>query len=511
MNIKLYPQTFEEFAQLAQHADVVPVIGTISTHSFNAIDLFIKLSQAARYAFLFESVEGEERVAQYSFVGADPYMIVRGRGDQTIVERANSVETLRLCAADFIKDHFRQRQLARTAERIPLAGGAVGYLAYNAAGWFEPAIGVSSSGADQPDDGLWMFFRSLVVFDHKNAEVKLVAVVFKELANQEPESLQMLYEDAIDQTGKLCDLLQESSAPLETKIKASPPANSGVNSNWTKEGFCDAVNRVKEYILAGDCYQAVLSQRFSRPVSAEPVAIYRALRQSNPSPYMYFLKLDGDSIIGASPEMLVRIRGKQIEYRPIAGTRPRGVTETEDEKLSEEMRCDEKEIAEHTMLVDLGRNDVGRVAEFGSVTVDQLMSVERYSKVQHLVSSLSAQLRSDCDRFDALAACFPAGTVTGAPKVKAMEIIKVLEPEPRNVYAGSIFYLDYAGNLDSCIAIRTIELRNGQASVQAGAGIVSDSIPEREYAETVAKADGLWRAIEMAENESTPDLQDGKK
>ena len=512
MNIRFYPQTFEEFTLQAQHGDVVPVIGTISPHSFNAIDVFIKLSRAARYAFLFESVEGEERVAQYSFVGADPYMIVRGRGDETIVERANSMETLPVCAADFVKDHFRQRRLAPAAEPIPLAGGAVGYLGYNAASWFDPAIGVNSLTADQPDDGLWMFFRSLVVFDHKNAEVKLVAVAMKEPGTQELESLEMLYEDAIDQTGKLCDLLEENTSPyLSPKANTRSSQDPSLNSNWTKDGFCDAVNRVKEHILAGDCYQTVLSQRFSRQVSADPVTIYRALRQSNPSPYMYLLKLESDSIIGASPEMLVRIRGKQIEYRPIAGTRPRGSTEAEDQKLSEEMKCDEKEIAEHTMLVDLGRNDVGRVAEFGSVMVDQLMSVERYSKVQHLVSSLSAQLRSGCDRFDALAACFPAGTVTGAPKVKAMEIIKALEPEPRNVYAGSIFYVDYAGNLDSCIAIRTIELRNGQASVQAGAGIVADSIPEREYAETVAKAEGLWRAVEMAENELTPDPQDNKQ
>ena len=499
MNIKLYPQTFEEFAQQAQLGDVVPVIGTISTHSFDAVDVFIKLSRVARYAFLFESVDGEERAAQYSFVGADPYMIVRGRGNQTIVELAGSVETLPVCAADFVKDHFRQRQLAQGADRIPLAGGAVGYLGYNAASWFEPAVGVNSSGAEQPDDGLWMFFRSLVVFDHKNAELKLIAIAFKELANNEPESLQMLYEDAIDQTGKLCELLQDPSPSRSHEVKTSPHQDPSLNSNWTKDGFCEAVNRVKEHILAGDCYQAVLSQRFRRQVSADPVTIYRALRQSNPSPYMYFLKLNSDSIIGASPEMLVRIRGNQIEYRPIAGTRPRGATEAEDDQLSEEMKCDEKELAEHTMLVDLGRNDVGRVAKFGSVRVDQLMSVERYSKVQHLVSSVSALLRADCDRFDALAACFPAGTVTGAPKVKAMEIIKALEPESRNIYAGAIFYVDYAGNLDSCIAIRTIELRNGQASVQAGAGIVSDSTPEREYAETVAKADGMWRAIEMAE------------
>jgi anthranilate synthase component 1 len=254
-------------------------------------------------------------------------------------------------------------------------------------------------------------------------------------------------------------------------------------------------------MMAGDCYQAVLSQRFSREVTVGPVAIYRALRQSNPAPYTYLLKFESDAIIGASPEMLVRCRGERLDYRPIAGTRRRGATEAEDRLLAEEMRSDEKEVAEHMMLVDLGRNDLGRVAEFGSVKVEDLMSVERYSKVQHLVSSLSARLRAGADRFDALAACFPAGTVTGAPKVRAMEIIRQLEPDDRGVYAGAVLYVDYADNLDSCIAIRTILLREGQASVQAGAGIVADSVPEREYQETVDKAQALLRAIAIAEGE----------
>jgi anthranilate synthase component 1 len=280
------------------------------------------------------------------------------------------------------------------------------------------------------------------------------------------------------------------------RLKETP-----VNSNWTREGFEEAVRFVKESILAGDCYQAVISQRFKKEVTADPFAIYRALRKSNPSPYMYFLKLGDESIIGASPEMLVRCRGDQIDYRPIAGTRRRGATDAEDDMLAEEMRADEKEVAEHMMLVDLGRNDLGRVAQYGSVRVEDLMSVERYSKVQHLVSSLAARLRDGCDRFDALAACFPAGTVTGAPKVKAMEIIRQLEPEARGVYAGAVLYADYADNLDSCIAIRTIVLSNGEASVQAGAGIVADSIPELEYEETVHKAGALFRAIEIAEEE----------
>ncbi len=273
-----------------------------------------------------------------------------------------------------------------------------------------------------------------------------------------------------------------------------------VTSNWSRQDFEGAVESVREHIAAGDCYQVVLSQRLTTAVTVPPFEIYRALRATNPSPYMYFLRLgDGATVIGASPEMLVRCRGQRLDYRPIAGTRRRGATETEDWLLGEELRADEKEVAEHTMLVDLGRNDLGRVADYGSVEVDELMSIERYSHVQHLVTHLRARLRDTNDRFDALASCFPAGTVTGAPKVRAMQIIRALEPAARGIYAGAVLYLDYADNLDSCIAIRTIVLRDGRAEVQAGAGIVADSVPEREYEETISKASALLRAIEMAE------------
>ena len=254
--------------------------------------------------------------------------------------------------------------------------------------------------------------------------------------------------------------------------------------------------------MAGDCYQVVISQLFSRKVKAEPLAIYRALRATNPSPYMFFLRLGGDTILGASPEMLVRCRGRELSYRPIAGTRRRGRDDAEDQRLAEELCADEKERAEHAMLADLGRNDLGKVAEYGSVTVEEFMTVERFSHVQHLVSSLRARLRNGFDRFDALASCFPAGTVTGAPKVRAMEIIQELEPEPRGVYSGAVLYADYAGNLDSCIAIRTLVMdASGNALVQAGAGIVTDSVPELEYEETINKASALFRAIEIAEGE----------
>src|SRR2546423_14132328 len=276
-------------------------------------------------------------------------------------------------------------------------------------------------------------------------------------------------------------------------------ANGIFKSNWPRKKFERAVNSVKEYIAAGDCYQAVVSQRFTKQTQAEPLTVYRALRATNPAPYMYFLRLGQETIIGASPEMLVRCHGQRLDYRPIAGTRKRGATEAEDWMLGEDLKTDEKEVAEHMMLVDLGRNDLGRVADYGSVSVEDLMTIERYSHVQHLVTSLRARLRDGLDRFDALASCFPAGTVTGAPKIRAMEIIKELEPDRRGIYAGAVLYMDYAGNLDSCIAIRTIIWRDGKASVQAGAGIVADSVPEREYEETVSKARALLRAIEMAE------------
>src|SRR5437868_5690635 len=288
--------------------------------------------------------------------------------------------------------------------------------------------------------------------------------------------------------------------------EAKPPEKGSQNgqlaSNWKRKDYENAVRRVQEYIAAGDCYQVVLSQCFAKEVTAAPISIYRALRATNPSPYMYFFQLGDEAIIGASPEMLVRCRGQRLDYRPIAGTRRRGATEAEDWLLGEEMRSDEKEVAEHTMLVDLGRNDLGRVADYGSVEVGELMTIERYSHVQHLVTALRARLRDDRDRFDALAACFPAGTVTGAPKVRAMQIVAGLEPHARGLYAGAVLYADYADNLDSCIAIRTVVLRDSRARVQAGAGIVADSVPEREYAESLNKARTIFNAVELAERGS---------
>jgi anthranilate synthase component 1 len=329
--------------------------------------------------------------------------------------------------------------------------------------------------------------------------MEITAVVFIDEAAGDKDRLRELYQEAIAETGEIEHRLDREMT-IRSGERPGCEVNGNIESNWSRKDFEAAVDRVKDYIAAGDCYQAVIAQQFSKRTCASALEIYRALRATNPSPYMYFLRLGEETIIGASPEMLVRCADRALEYRPIAGTRKRGETEADDIRLGEEMRSDEKEVAEHVMLVDLGRNDLGRVSEYGSVSVAALMNVERYSHVQHLVSSVHSKLRADLDRFDALAACFPAGTVTGAPKIRAMQIIDELEPAPRGVYAGAILYVDYAGNLDSCIAIRTIELRDGIATVQAGAGIVADSVPSSEFQECVNKARAMFRAIEMAEN-----------
>jgi anthranilate synthase component 1 len=525
--ISLQPNTFEEFEREAERGNVVPVVRSVLADLQTPVGAFLRVAAGASHAFLLESVEGGERIARYSFIGARPELIVRGRGDTTFVERGGTeerrggsqeqrggadaspgeAEELRgTCATDFLRDYFRARRLARRPGLAPMAGGAVGYLAYDAARWFEPVLEPDLKPAESQDDAIFMLFRTVLAFDRVRQHIEITSVVLTDEAGGRPERLRGLYDAAVEETARVERLLSEGAAlprnddegrGVETDEGGAEA--DGFRSNWTREEFEAAVVRIKEHIAAGDCYQAVLSQRFSKRVGVDPVQIYRALRATNPSPYMYFLRLGGESVVGASPEMLVRCRGQRLDYRPIAGTRKRGATETEDWLLGEEMRADEKEVAEHTMLVDLGRNDLGRVADYGSVEVGELMTVERYSHVMHLVTGLRARLRDDRDRFDALAACFPAGTVTGAPKVRAMQIVGGLEPEPRGVYAGAVLYADYADNLDSCIAIRTVVLRDRTAHVQAGAGIVADSVPDREFEETVNKARAVLNAIEMAE------------
>ncbi|MFN2532022.1 MAG: anthranilate synthase component I family protein [Pyrinomonadaceae bacterium] len=499
--LDLQPSTFEEFEHQAHHGNVVPVVRSVLADLQTPLSAFMSVAANRQYAFLLESVEGGERIARYSFLGADPEMVVRGRGVQTILEHGGKTETFPIVATEWVRNYFRNRVLARRAGLVPFSGGTVGYISYDAASWFEPALKDDrTQPLDAPPEAVFMFYRNVVAFDHVRQRMEIVSVVLTEEAKGSRDRLRKLYDGAVARTAQIeqqvfnRENFTTESKPQKAKVKTKAP-----QSNFRRRDFEAAVRRIKEYIAAGDCYQVVLSQRFSSPYAGDPVMLYRALRLINPSPYMFLLRVNDETVVGASPEMLVRCHGQRLDYRPIAGTRKRGATETEDWMLGEDLKTDEKEVAEHMMLVDLGRNDLGRVSDYGSVKVEELMHIERYSHVQHLETNLRSRLRDGLDRFDALASCFPAGTVTGAPKIRAMEIIRELEPDRRGIYAGAVLYMDYTDNLDSCIAIRTILLKDGKAMVQAGAGIVADSVPTYEYAETVNKARGMLRAIELAE------------
>ena len=370
-------------------------------------------------------------------------------------------------------------------------GGAVGYLGYGASSWFEPVLGDLGASPDGADDAAFMVFDTVLAFDHVQHRILIIA----NARITADENLESLYQFA-------CAKIQFLERELERSLSQTRSGEAGglaIRSNYTQERFEAHVRAAKEHIAAGEIYQVVLSQRFEVEVSADPFTVYRALRHVNPSPYMFFIRAGGVSVVGSSPEMLVRVEGSRVETHPIAGTRPRGRNADEDLRLAEELKRNEKERAEHVMLVDLGRNDVGRVCQYGSVRVPQFMGLEKFSHVMHLTSIVEGVLADDCDRLDALVSCFPAGTVSGAPKVRAMQIIKELEPSGRGLYAGAVGYLDFAGNLDFCIAIRTVIMSAGKAYVQAGAGIVIDSNPAAEYEEKRDKAKALLRALGIAQ------------
>src|SRR3954447_12422482 len=483
--------TFEEFKDLARRGTFVPVCKEIVADLLTPVSAFLKIAEHADYAFLLESVEGGEHVGRYSFLGKDPFLILRARDGRTTMDRGGVVtdsdrpfiETLRRLMADF-RSPF-------VPDLPRLTGGAVGYLGYGAASWFEPVLGDLGAGADGADEAGFMLFDTVLAFDHVQHRILIIAN-----ARITPdEDLESLYQFAC---AKIQFLERELDRNLSHK-RPEPAEALAFVSNHTRERFEEQVRAAKEHIAAGDIYQVVLSQRFEAEVAAEPFMVYRALRHVNPSPYMYFIRMGGVSVVGSSPEMLVRVEGSRVETHPIAGTRPRGRNEEEDMRLAEELKRNEKERAEHVMLVDLGRNDVGRVCQYGSVRVPQFMGLERFSHVMHLTSIVEGKLADDRDRLDALVSCFPAGTVSGAPKVRAMQIIRELEPSGRGLYAGAVGYLDFAGNLDFCIAIRTIIMSEGKAFVQAGAGIVIDSNPTAEYEETRDKARALIRALELAQ------------
>ncbi|MEQ1763760.1 MAG: anthranilate synthase component I family protein [Pyrinomonadaceae bacterium] len=487
---------FEAFKEKTRSANVVPVVETLPADLLTPLAVYLKLSVDAANSFLLESVEGGETLARYSFVGVDPEFVVTGNDSRVTVASETGSEVIDTGLIEFLRTHFEKNRVHQDESLPSFIGGAIGSMNFDCSSWFEPTL---KKDVETDDVSSLMFFRSIVAFDHAKQVISIISLVFTDESNASEAGLEDLFHSAQNSNEKIRQRLETGDIRLPA-ANVNTPAGAA-SSNWQQAAFENAVDDVKELINAGEAYQVVISQCFSKTTPATPVAIYRAIRSLNPSPYMFLIKSGERSVIGASPEMLVRVRGRDLEYRPIAGTRPRGKTMEEDSRLAEEMKSDRKEVAEHLMLVDLGRNDLGRVAEYGSVKVDSLMHVEKYSHVQHLVSRLSAKLRDGLDQFDALASCFPAGTVSGAPKVRAIEIIRSLEPSPRGVYAGAVGYFDYAGNMDTCIAIRTLSLENGVAKIQAGAGIVADSVPESEFQETVNKARAMIKAIEIAEGQ----------
>jgi anthranilate synthase component 1 len=481
---------YAEFESLAQQGNVIPVYATFLADLLTPVSAFLRLQRASTKAFLFESVEGGEKTARYSFLGCDPYQTIRASDDSLLVEGNGTVETVKADVFEYLKEKFKANKVVHPKGLPRFTGGAVGFFGYETIKRIEDIPTHENKDLDI-HEAILMLFDTIMAFDHLSHEIYICSNVFIE-KDDDPASK---YSSAMQRIADFQEILSE-----DIHIQVKPAAQSGpVSSNFSRDAFCQAVEVCKDYIRAGDIFQVVLSQRFSKQIGIDPFTIYRALRIINPSPYLYFLKVDDFSIIGSSPELLVRIEDGICEVRPIAGTRPRGTSETEDEAYVEELKADEKEIAEHIMLVDLGRNDVGRVSEFGSVAVTEFMAVEKYSHVMHLVSNVSGKLQKGYDAIDAFKACFPAGTVSGAPKIRAMEIITELEKCQRGVYAGALGYLDFSGNLDTCIAIRTILVKGDQAYFQAGAGIVADSVPENEYQETVNKASALKAAIEFAE------------
>jgi anthranilate synthase component 1 len=489
--------SFDEFRRLARRGNVVPLHRAVVADLLSPVAAFLKVaprgvSASHPYSFLLESVEGGERIGRYTFFGVDPFQVITchrdrirlTRGNQDVEESGNIFEFLRKTASRY--------HPAPVSGLPPFSAGAVGYLSYEAVRMLErlpPRIEPDV----ELDDATFMYFSNLAAFDHVQHRLYLIANVLTEDGSG---SLRAKYDAAI----RHLDLMErqlERPLRLATHRRARGPLR--VRHNMTRRQYEAIVERTKEYIRAGDIFQGVLSQRLQVPMRVPPFDIYRALRAVNPSPYMYYLRLGEATILGSSPEMLVKVAGREVEYRPIAGTRPRGRTEEEDRRLEEELRSDAKERAEHIMLVDLGRNDIGRVCEFSTVRPKEVMFVERYSHVMHLVSSIQGRLRPDADSYAALAACFPAGTLTGAPKVRAMEIIDELEPTRRGLYGGSVLYVDFSGNLNSCIVIRTVLVKDRRAYLQAGAGIVADSVPAREHQECLNKAQAVLRAFALAE------------
>jgi anthranilate synthase component 1 len=491
----MYQPALDDFKKLAGNAGLIPVCREIVADLDTPLTVFAKVAGDESHAFLLESLEGGEKWGRYSFIGLDPLLTFESRGSRIIIQRDGRVEERAGDPLAELKDILDSFRACRESDFLPrFFGGAVGYLGYDMVRFMEKLPEVNPPLTNFPDSS-FMVPRLVLICDNLQQKLTVVNCVVIE-PDADPEEL---YQKACQRIDALIKRLRRRPLPYDVVDSDVRGHAHQFTSNMTPEAFKAMVERAKEYIMAGDIIQVVLSQRFHATTEMPPFMLYRALRHINPSPYLFYLKLGDNIQIGSSPEILVRLEDDRIEVRPIAGTRPRGKTREDDLALEKELLADPKERAEHLMLVDLGRNDVGRVAQFGTVETHDLLVIERYSHVMHIVSGVRGQLAQGKDQFDVLRACFPAGTVSGAPKIRAMEIIEELEPERRGPYAGAVGYFGFSGNMDFCITIRTFVMQNDNLWVQAGAGIVADSDPEMEFQETLNKARGLRRAVELAE------------
>jgi len=486
--------TFEEFRALLGRGNVVPVWAEVLADFDTPPSAFLKVARG-EYAFLLESVEGGEKWGRYSFIGTEPSIVFRSKGDRVELVEDGGVSRWSGDPLEGLR-RLLGRYKPVPVEGLPrFCGGAVGYLSYDIVRFIErlPDRTVDDLGVW---DSVFLITDTLLAFDNVSHRIKVVSNAFV----SSPQDAERAYAQAVDKVRQMVERLRRPLDLPAGEGRHAAPGEASVEftSNFRKADFLEAVRRTKDYIRAGDIIQAVISQRWARPLTVEPFDLYRALRVLNPSPYMFYLKMEDVHLVGSSPEVMVRLEGDRVESRPIAGTRPRGRDEAADERLRRELLADPKERAEHIMLVDLARNDLGRVAEVGTVKVDELMTVEKYSHVMHIVSNVVARLKPGKDAVDVLKATFPAGTLSGAPKVRAMEIIEEIEPTRRGPYGGAVGYVSFTGNMDTCITIRTFLVKGDKIYVQAGAGIVADSEPEREYEETVNKVKALLRAVEMA-------------
>jgi anthranilate synthase component 1 len=482
---------FKSFQESAGRGNLVPVWKVLTADLETPVSAYLKLAEREEYAFLLESVEGGERIGRFTYVGASPFLVLTVVGDEVEIREGDKASRSRGNFFAVLRELAQRFRPAGTEGLPPFSAGAVGYAGYDLVRLIEPRVPPFRENDVPAPDAVFMFFTSVLVFDHVRHQIYVIANA--RIGDQ--DSLPDSYRHACREVDALEACLEKSVTLPDGATRTGP---LDLRSNIGKRAYCAAVEKARDYILAGDIFQVVLSQRLEMLPGVHPFQIYRALRTVNPSPYLFYLQIRDCAVVGSSPELLVKVDGGSIEYRPIAGTRPRGATPEEDRALAADLLADEKELAEHVMLVDLGRNDVGKVSEYGSVRVPEFKIIEYYSHVMHIVSSVLGTLREGHDAFDALKACFPAGTVSGAPKVRAMEIIAELEPTKRGVYSGSVMYLDFSGVLTSAIAIRTMVMHGEKAYLQVGAGIVADSVPEREWAETMNKARALLRAVEVA-------------